>query len=362
MKSLGSDSQKLTPETLERLFRAFSRSSREMERSHADLQAQVAALREEIAEKDRLLERKKRLEALGLVVAGVAHEFRNPLGSVSLYLDCLQETLKALPAPSAGEASNLAGRIELAVRHLNAVVEDMLVLTRGGTGGADPCDLPRLLEEAILLLRSDLERTGVAFRIAVDPALRAAPGGTVVPGDRDGAVRAFINVLKNAVQAIAGARKPGEGCIDAFLRDVSRPPVPAALPGDPGRRGRRGRRASPAAPRGGDRYLEVTIADNGPGVPPDRLDRLLVPFYTEKQGGVGLGLYIVHTLLERQGGRVEFANREEGGFSVRLLFARSPAQAGRGGREAAGSALRGGTVAPAVLSEVGAAAAPEVGD
>jgi signal transduction histidine kinase len=74
-------------------------------------------------------------------------------------------------------------------------------------------------------------------------------------------------------------------------------------------------------PAAAGEFVEVTVRDNGPGVPLDRLERLFVPFYTEKPGGVGLGLSIVHSLLQRQGGRVEVENCEEGGLRVRLCFA-----------------------------------------
>jgi signal transduction histidine kinase len=292
----------LTPEALERLFREFSDASREMERSHAELTARVAALRKELAEKNRRLEQKKRLEALGLVVAGVAHEFRNPLGSLSLYLDCLGGMVDRLPGPLDVEAKGILGKVELAVRHLDAVVEDMLILTRGQAAGEAPCDLPRLIEEAVLLLRDDVDRSAVQLRLAVDPTLAARPDGRTVPGDRDQIVRIFVNVLKNAIQAIGEARPRGEGRISIEVR-------PAAEP-----RRRSGRPARPAA-------IEAVVIDNGPGVPPERMERLFVPFYTEKQKGVGLGLYIVHSLIERQGGRVEIENRPGGGLAVKLRFA-----------------------------------------
>ena len=292
----------LTPEALERLFREFSDASREMERSHAELTARVAALRKELAEKNRRLEQKKRLEALGLVVAGVAHEFRNPLGSLSLYLDCLGGMVDRLPGPLDIEARGLLGKVELAVRHLDAVVEDMLILTRGQAAGEEPCDLPRLIEEALLLLRDDVDRAAVQWRLEVDPLLLARPGGRTVPGDRDHIVRIFVNVLKNAVQAIGETRPRGEGRIAIEVR-------PAA---GPARKGRR---------PGAAEAIEAVVIDNGPGVPPERMERLFVPFYTEKQKGVGLGLYIVHSLIERQGGRVEIENRPGGGLAVKLRFA-----------------------------------------
>jgi signal transduction histidine kinase len=298
----------LTPQALERLFREFSETSREMERSHAELTARVASLRQELAEKDRRLEQKKRLEALGLVVAGVAHEFRNPLGSLSLYLDCLGGMVDRLPGPLDLEAKGLLEKVEMAVRHLDAVVDDMLILTRGSTPSEEPCDLPRLIEEALALLRNDIDGSGVRCQVVVDPELDARPGGRTVPGDRDHMVRIFVNVVKNAVQAVGEVRPRGEGQVDIEVR-------PATSPGKKRRR--------PSAIEA----VEVAVIDNGPGVPPERMERLFVPFYTEKQKGVGLGLYIVHSLIERQGGRVDLLNVKGGGLTVRLRFAVRPPSA-----------------------------------
>jgi len=293
----------MTPEALSRLFDAFSRTSREVERSHAELKAKVLALRRELAEKDRRLEQKKRLESLGLVVAGVAHEFRNPLGSISLYLGCLEETARVLPEEPAQEAGRLLSKIETAIRHLNSVVEDMLIFTRGQPPVEDPCDLPRLIDEALLLVSSDLEKAGVRFRVDVARGLRPEEGGPAVLGDRDQVVRILVNVLKNSAQAIGLLRPAGGGRVEIAVRTAPKKWGPSRAAG----------RAS----------VEVAIRDNGPGVPPDRLEKLFVPFYTDKPGGVGLGLYIVHWLMERQGGRVKLENAKGGGLRVRLLFAAS---------------------------------------
>jgi len=303
----------VTPEALEKLFLAFSKSSREIERSHAELQARVEALTAELAEKDRRLEQKKRLEALGLVVAGVAHEFRNPLGSLSLYLDCLGDSLKPLPEDDRREAVELIGKIETGVRHLNGIVEDMLIFTRVSTPLTDRCDLVRLVDEALLLLRMDFDAAGVACGIEVDEALRCHPADAIVTGDRGQTVRILMNVLKNAVQAVAGFRPRGEGRVDVAVRTF-----PATAGSGPRGRRRRGlRREFPGA---GPATVCVEVRDNGPGIPPERMEKLFVPFHTDKPRGVGLGLTIVHSLIERQGGRVEIENRAGGGLEVRLHF------------------------------------------
>jgi signal transduction histidine kinase len=319
----GSGAGRLTPEALEKLFQAFSRTSREMERSHAELQARVEALTRELAEKDRRLEQKKRLEALGLVVAGVAHEFRNPLGSFSLYLDCLADVVRDLPAGASGEAAAIIGKIETGVRHLNAIVEDMLIFARPSAPLADRCDLPRLIDEALVLLHGDIEASGVSSEVDIDPGLLAG-GGATVTGDRVHTVRIFMNVLKNAIQAVAGSRPPGERRVRVSVRAYEEG-------GDPCRSG----------------FIEVAVRDNGPGIPAERREKLFVPFFTEKRGGVGLGLTIVHSLIERQGGRVEVESPEEGGLLVRLLFSTRTVEEepgdGNGNRTSNSGGLRPGS-------------------
>jgi signal transduction histidine kinase len=226
----------------------------------------------------------------------------------------------------------------------------MLIFTRPGNPSGERCDLPRLLEEALLLVKSDVDAAGVRCLIRVDPVLEALEGGPVVQGDRDQTVRVFVNVLKNAVQAVAGFRPRGTGVVEALVRPLFPPPAPGRHRDSALGRGTGAPRSS-RRPSGPD-SIEVDILDNGPGVTPERMERLFVPFYTEKQGGIGLGLYIVHSLMERQGGRVDLENRTEGGLLVRLLFAASGAAGDVPGTSGAGGASLGEDAASMAAAEV----------
>ena len=82
-------------EELGRIILAYSEVTEQLEQSHDQLTATVASLREELGEKNRLLERKNRLAALGEMAAGLAHEIRNPLGGIQLYASLLAQDLRA---------------------------------------------------------------------------------------------------------------------------------------------------------------------------------------------------------------------------------------------------------------------------
>lgn len=277
----------ISPDELAKLFEEFSRTTLRLQDSHRQVESQVARLRDELADKNRQLERKKRLESLGLMVAGVAHEIRNPLGSMSLYLDCVRQELGG--RGSASECRRLVALVEDAISHLDAIVESMLVFTSGSRPRLESCDLGLLLEEAAQLLRSELERSRSELRIAAPPA---AP---VVPGDPDGIRRVFVNVIKNALQAMGSG-----GLVEVSFANVE----------DDGRS-----------------RVRVGIRDHGPGIAPENLDKVFVPFFStsDGKGGVGLGLTIVHSLMERQGGRVELENAFGGGLEAGLYFAREAA-------------------------------------
>lgn len=269
---------------LARLFEEFSASTSKLEESHRLLEDRVVDLRCQLAEKDRQLERKKRLEALGLMVAGVAHEIRNPLGGISLYLDCISQEIRG--ERSRTECLRLVGHVEDSVAHLNAVVENMLVFTNASGAVRQQCHLGALIGESIQLLRSEVEKSGTRIDMGgLDPR-----GGPVVTGDPDQLRCVFLNVIKNAIQAMDAG---GEIRIRAAGVECG-----AVWQGC------------------------VTITDTGCGIPETDIEKVFVPFFTDgkKKGGVGLGMTIVHSLMEKHGGTVELRNVSRGGLEVSLCF------------------------------------------
>ena len=276
----------ITPEKLALLFHEFSETTRKLQDSQGVLERRVVELHAELNEKNRLLERKKRLEGLGLMVAGVAHEIRNPLGSISLYLDCLDDEIGA-DNLSKEECRGLVARIEEAIAHLDSVVQNMLVFAGQSAARRVPCDLKELVHEAIQLLRKDFDSTRTTCELVWWEDLGGDDG--VVTGDADQIRVVILNVFKNAIQAMKT-----EGHLRVSLGEACH----------------------------GDSGWRLSVCDNGPGIPAENFEKVFVPFFTDgsKKGGVGLGLTIVHSLMERQGGRVELANLESSGLEVTLIF------------------------------------------
>jgi two-component system NtrC family sensor kinase len=280
------------------LFEEFSQTTRRLQESHRGLEARIVELRRELAEKNLLLERKKRLESLGLMVAGVAHEIRNPLGSISLYLDCLSEEVRG--ASSRSECLRLIRQIEEAIAHLNSIVVNMLSFASPAETRWEDCDLAVVAQEALDLLKKDLDQSRIRYRF--EPPEASRPAQLWIAGDRDQVRCVLLNILKNAVQAmdpdgaltLAARRARGEGRL----------------------------------------YQVLSIRDTGPGIPPENLEQVFIPFFTagKKKGGVGLGLTIVHSLMERLGGKVELENLPWGGVEVRLFFLASEGPRGQGGK------------------------------
>src|SRR5437016_4153608 len=112
-------------EELGRIILAYSEVTEKLQQSHDRLEQTVAALREELSEKNRMLERKNRLAALGEMAAGMAHEIRNPLGGIQLYASMLAKDLAGEPG-----GLSLVNKIAGGVRRLEALVSQVLQFTR----------------------------------------------------------------------------------------------------------------------------------------------------------------------------------------------------------------------------------------
>ncbi len=228
--------------------------------SHDTLRTQLAGVRQELAEKNRELERKKRLEALGRVAAGVAHEFRNPLGGIRLTIDSLRRTLD--------EPGERLDRIDRAVHHLDHIVEDLLTFTRDQPIEVTELSITDLIASASEIAFGGVEGQQPDVDCTGDPHL-------MVSVDRHAFTQVLVNLLDNARKVMVAS-----GAIDK--------PGPHLAIG--------------WGQQGATLWIEMT--DRGPGIPPGEEERIFHPFHSLREEGTGLGLAIVHSRVEAHGGEI----------------------------------------------------------
>src|SRR4051812_13393779 len=131
---------------LGRIIIAYSDVTEKLQQSHDQLMETVRSLQTELGEKNRLLERKNRLAALGEMAAGLAHEIRNPLGAIQLYASLLAHDLAG-----GGEALQLVQKISGGVRRLDALVGQVLQFSREQSVNVEPTDLADVVDQAVEL-------------------------------------------------------------------------------------------------------------------------------------------------------------------------------------------------------------------
>jgi signal transduction histidine kinase len=263
------------------VLRDYVAAAERLEQTHASLQGEVMRLREELVNKDRELERRRRLAALGELAAGVAHEVRNPLGAMQLYSGLLRNTVGG-----ASPALELIEKIERGIQAIDRVVRDTLALVPS-RGRFAPCDVRCIAERAAEVCRPVLEKAGVHVSVVIgEPEF-------CIAADEDGVQRVLVNLISNA----ADASPAGSGI------------TVAATLGDAG-------------------WAEIRVADRGTGLPEELLDRLFDPFVTTKPHGTGLGLSIAYRLVEAHGGRLSATNRLGGGAEFTILLPIAAAESG----------------------------------
>jgi two-component system NtrC family sensor kinase len=287
-------------------FQAFAEVSRD--REIVSFTAALNRMLEELESRRRQVLHAQRLAALGTLASGVAHELNNPLGNISGACQILLEELAVLPGLSREARADLRGwltQIDDETERARRIVLNLLDYSRK-PGRADlTSHLGTTLDRSLLLLGQRLP--------AGDNLSRDIPPGLWVRMDPQRLQQVFVNLIQNALDA--GARQVR---IEARLaRDGDWPPVGAALVvGE--RLGPEGGVAERVEPG-----VLIRVADDGPGIPPDRIDRILDPFYTTRQPGegTGLGLYIVSEIIREQGGAIAVSSPPEGGACFALWLA-----------------------------------------
>lgn len=300
----------LSPDDLAGIVESFNAVVAKLQATHETLTREVASLKGELSDAKEQVARSKRLAALGEMAAGIAHEVRNPLGSIRLYARMLQTDLADRP-----EQQRIAERIAGAVTGLDAVVSDVLSFAREVRPRAASLDAGELFAAALAAARSDAP----CWKDVVVKAPR--PGaGPLVSCDPGLMNQALVNVIRNAVDAMDEARtsRTTPSSPDA----AGQPPPPRVLTLHAGTRRVRwaasgAEAGAPAAPAAGPgpRVQSVTrtmmvlsIKDTGPGIPPAVMERMFNPFFTTRATGTGLGLAIVNRIVDAHDGRVAVKN------------------------------------------------------
>ncbi len=257
----------------------------------AQLAREFNAMASELAERQRQLEEKQRalllaerLAAVGRVSAQVAHEVRNPLSSIGLNTELLEEAVRKAhfgTPEEEREARALLAAISGEVDRLTEVTDQYLRLARLPRPALVPEDVNQLLTRVLDFSSQELDRAGVRVQRDLDVQ---APRALADEGQLR---QVFLNLLRNAREAM-----PAGGT----LRVASRSLADA---------------------------VEVTISDSGGGIPKEVQERLFEPFFSTKSGGTGLGLALAKQILEAHGGSIACTSTASEGTTFLLRVRRA---------------------------------------
>jgi len=277
----GSPENRLGSRTdLEQILSAWHDATLRLEQTHEALRGEVRRLTDELEVKNRELARKNRLADLGQMASHIAHEVRNNLVPVTLYLSLLRRRL----SDDSGSLDVLE-KVSTGFTALDVALNDLLHFTTDREPKRQSFSLARLLEEVFASLAPQLAAQSI--KLAID-----VPDDQAVMADEDMLRRAVLNLTLNALDAM-----PEGGVLVV---------------------------TSAACADG----IEIEFGDSGPGLSDEVLRRAFEPFFTTKCGGTGLGLAIVYRIAEAHGGSMIAMNCPEGGAAFTLRIPQ-PARAER---------------------------------
>jgi signal transduction histidine kinase len=227
-----------------------------------------------------------RFSMAGELTASIAHEINQPLGSILANVEALQMMLKSLmlkaPSPDFNELNEIADDIRRDDVRAGEVIKRLRSMLKRTPFEEKPVDLNEIVRETISLLSSEV----AARKVEVSTAI--APPSLPIRGDPIQLQQVMLNLIVNGMDAMSS--------IAAIDRRIA---IWTSLRDD---------------------FAEMAIADNGPGIPVDKLNDVFEPFFTTKANGMGMGLSIARTIVEAHNGTISAHNQAKGGavFRVRL--------------------------------------------
>lgn len=229
-----------------------------------------------IADYETRVARRERLSEMGDLAAGVAHEIRNPLNTISIAAQRLSKEF--VPESNGEQFEKFTQLIRAETKRLNEIITRFLALSREDKKQYEKINLDQLLPEIGHLLRLEGDKIGLTVSVSCDPGLELA-------ADPDRLKDLFLNLFNNSKEALNGA--PGSFDISARKLNTG---------------------------------LEILVTDSGPGIAENLRDKVFAPYYTSKEAGTGLGLPTVQRIVSDFGGEVSLDPDFTAGTRIVLTF------------------------------------------
>ncbi len=242
----------------------------------------INRMMEELEKRQEQLIQSRKIASIGTLTAGIAHEINNPVNNISLILESLVEDGDNMDNDERRglyqEAMDQADRT-------SEIVKNLLEFSRASHPRVENVNPAEVVEKTGRLLRNEMELRKIRFTTEIQPGL---PN---VRMDKGGLQQVLLNLFMNAIQAMESG-----GELKALVG-------PADAPGE----------------------IRIDVIDNGPGIPPEFIDKIFDPFFTTKKEGVGtgLGLSVSYNIIKKNGGRIELESEPGQGarFSIFLPLA-----------------------------------------
>jgi PAS domain S-box-containing protein len=233
-----------------------------------------------LKEFERQSARRERLSEMGSLAAGVAHEIRNPLNTISIAAQRLASEFAS--NVDSEEYVTITNQIKVETKRLNEIINKFLALTREEEKKYRVIDLAEFIEETVEFFKPEAEKLKIELSHIVGPGLK-------VEADPNALKQVFLNLFNNAKEALSG--QPGRISIGAQAHDE---------------------------------IVELTFSDSGPGIKKELREKIFTPYFTTKESGTGLGLTTVHKIISDLGGEVRTEESDWGGakFVITLLQSR----------------------------------------
>jgi len=245
---------------------------------------------ERLREAERRARSAERLAEVGAMTGGLAHEIKNPLSTIGLNAQLLQEGVEELEGVDQDSKQRLTRRLSSLrreVERLRGILSDFLSFAGEIRLDLSDADLNKVVDELCDFFQPQAQQQGVRLRTELSP--------TPLVGriDVQHVKQAVLNLMLNAVQAMSGVKDGPRELILRTVREV----------------GRDGRASN-----------VLHVIDTGPGIAPEVMEKIFTPYFTTKSGGTGLGLPTTRRLIEAQGGRIDVHTEVGRGtdFVVRL--------------------------------------------